>query len=664
MLLNRSLLRFSPRLLQKSYLHSKHCTTNSINNKVIFLRNSTIAQYSRNISSFKIQQELPVTKKNENFTINPEFVQLNRILKSSYKINTVNLNKLQREIELNRKWSEDVLVSLMKIVSETLNYDLHERLQTVHLIWTKVRRQNEPNILLAYINALRRCKSKMTNPWALLSENAAQNVEICEAMLQLIAENESIEATQEFLLEIKKNVKLTDQAHAALIASYRIHNKSIDECLEIIEKMKENGVSLTSKVLTEVMKASIEFESEEIARQRFNEYQQTVQFSTEELCDMIRTSIDQNKPNLTKDFINLIPDEERNDPRICVGLRDVCTELMSKNIDPFDAVIQHLPLPKDLVNPDSYCYFLISQMISSDKQTAEIISFCKRLIDSDRNAYALRSACGAALNIHSSHCRDLLIALSEREPLRLHYFWPLMMRTDDEIFAAIKLAKTLNVEFDVPSIENHVLRMISRSIHQPLDVMKQLFECGVKGFVVKTSLISHLLKYKRINEANLVANEIMSLVDAKYLKNSLTLAIQSANECETIAKLLNSISKKSSTKRYDLVGDVLSKTLTMNEMINGCPKIKILVNRLNESKAKLSKRNGEQMISKLSKYRGKFNNLETTIRAMIDEEAFDAEEMADNESNKLSLDELEKYVMESKAKGLNYQGEHPSRAWI
>lgn len=63
------------------------------------------------------------------------------------------------------------------------------------------------------------------------------------------------------------------------------------------------------------------------------------------------------------------------------------------------------------------------------------------------------------------------------------------------------------------SIEFFLLRMISRTFNEPIVIMRHLLDSGIKGHIVKISLISHLVKNNKFNEAYLVANEIASQIN-------------------------------------------------------------------------------------------------------------------------------------------------------
>lgn len=559
-----------------------------------------------------------------------------------------------------------ILLQLVKNVSELQNWSQDRRLEVIKLIWDEIDCQDRKENVKVLVDSLRKTGPDVETPSELLEQfSAAGNFEACEAMLRLVCENcTPTEVGQELPEGI--NSERTEKFFAAAICGHANHSKSFEKCSEVVAEMEQRGMKPTPKVLAELLKASIKLNSEEVALSHFREYNGAGAFSTSQLCELIHSAVVDSKVKLTDELVKSLPEEVLTSQPMHKDLEVICVDLMSQNVDPFEAIIRHLPAPTSTVHDtDKYCGFIIEKMFETNKSSDEIIDFCKKLISSGKNEHALRVACGYALRSRSPAARHLLTALSETEPLRLHYFWPLFVdaKSADEIFGIVKLASDLKVELDVPTIGKHVLGSKWMIHFEPLGTAKELHNRGVKGKVVKTALISVLIRNSRLDEAFLVATELPALVDATMLSNSVLIAIQRDDaqaHLSLLAKLTTQAQRKSADKDFDFVGDVLVKISTFSDMKMKAPKTIALINHFERAKANISKGNAEILLKRLSKRREWVAALKDKVLSMVDEERFPVDPEAESsaaEVGSLSVDQLEEYVKQLRSKGLNVSGE-------
>lgn len=564
----------------------------------------------------------------------------------------------------------NILLQLVKNACELHNWSQDGRLELIKLIWDEIDPQNQNDNVVVLIDSLRKTGLNMETPSQFLEKfSASGNAEAFEAMLQLVCENgTSMEVALELVEEMNvKNLERTERSFAAVIHGHANHGKSFEKCLEVAAEMEQRGIKPTPKVLRELFKASIKLNGEEVALSHFREYSAANPFSVSQLCEFIHLAAVDSKVKLADELTKSLPEEVLNEQPMHKDLAVICLDLLSRNVDPFDAIIRHLPAPATTVHDtDKYCSFLIDKMFEMNKSSDEIIDFCKKLMSSGKNEHALRVACGYALRSRSPASQDLLKALSETEQLRLHYFWPLFVnaKSADEIFGLAKLASDLKVEFDVPTIGKHVLGSKWMAHFEPLSTAKELHSRGVKGKIVKTALISVLIRSSRLDEAFRVAMELPAQVDAPMLSSSILIAIHRDDfqaHVTLLTKLTAQVQRKSSVKGFDLVGDVLVKISTFSDMKMTSPKTISLINHFEAVKARMSKGNAEILLRRLSKKREWIAAMKDKVLSMVDEENFPihSEGESSTDEGSLSVDQLEHYVKEFNSKGLNVSGEKP-----
>lgn len=586
----------------------------------------------------------------------------------------VSFNDLRAAID--SKLTAENAMPWMTACSRLLDRSVDERVELIDRIWKYVVKSSDSGAPLPYhllIGAYRACGKSIDDPHTFLTEiGAPQTAEIYDELLVLLSENNrSIDAAIDLLKHMNENgLTATERAYNALIVGVAAHTKSLPKCEAIVTEMHRRQVTETLDTTAALIKANIECGDGKKAIEMLKQHSD---WNSHQLYPIIRlAALKCTGPGVVKSALHLLPAPIFNAKLIAVELQNICIDLLhasnaDRYYDPYELIIEHLPQPvfRD-ESTDEYGLFLIKEMLSSNVALPRIVQFCEQLIASERNTRAIHRCCGFAIGRNLSNAHDLLRHLATKEPLRPHYFWPLLATAESEerVFEIIKLAISTNTELDAETIEKHILSNIPHTVNDSMLALKTLEEMGIKMHTLRSAMISHLLEKDRPHEALNVAKSYAGRIDAVYIKNAITSFItrnQHAFKANamTVAQLIRTIQFNTTNRQYDLAGHILHDiSMHRNEFRQRFVTTSILIQDLTTAKVRISAAAAEAVLNRMSKQRDVYASSLEKVRAMIDNEHFPKTSVDDEKqmTSYESIQAMENHLIELESKKLNTRG--------
>lgn len=304
-----------------------------------------------------------------------------------------------------------------------------------------------------------------------------------------------------------------------------------------------------------------------------------------------------------------------NNHELAPVFRNICSKLvLAEKYEAIETLLKLLPTPKFQANEDHDIYgsTILQEMVGQNSK--HIIQMSKVLSESGKNARALHIALGFALKQGSSITFDLMEALSSKEPLRAHYFWPSLLQsslTDGEmgVLDMLKLMTKFKVEADFETISVYVLPKLGITMKNSEKGVKQLEEVGIKTSVLFTPLISQLLFQQRYNEILYLTSVYPTKIDTEVFIHPLVVAFstQKGNPkfLPLFAKLLKALGDKASNNQHDLAGHVMVELISNYKTKDDYYGLANLMRELKLQDIKLSKMAIDVSQQHLSKVFGK-----------------------------------------------------------
>ena len=191
---------------------------------------------------------------------------------------------------------------------------------------------------------------------------------------------------------------------------------------------------------------------------------------------------------------------------------------------------------------------LIRSMVRANVAPEVVIGVCERL-QSDVNENAIKYATEMALNYSDiDNCRAYLKRMSADYPLRVHYFYPLIVKCENED----QILDVLNTDLGpfIGASYSQLIELFDDYVWPKniLDLHTFIDKCKTIGFSVTitcNSLIQHYIKNDRLNDAiQLMSSPIYSTVNLvkRNIINDLTeIAFRSETNIDDITKALRVI---------------------------------------------------------------------------------------------------------------------------
>lgn len=536
-----------------------------------------------------------------------ELLSKNRVLLSGVQ----EYLKLCQERELN----QDEAILLLDCISYCLPYVTQVKKQDlIAQIWAKLSNdlKKQVPVILSYFKTCQLNGISINFDNALIEIGTKPSRIILEAALDYVAEKGNKNEAKKLFEEIKiRGFEIPESGYAALIRTYSI-SQDLKEVDSVVEMMASRKVEMTSVSQSELIQAYLRNGKEEEAKKLLHE--QGKSMNEAHLLPILKTAL---RFQPLKDLIALIlsnlPAEILTDKEIYGPFKNICSELiLEQKIDEVCTFVSCLPVPtyNATDNLDLYAEFAMQEMILNNAPLKKIMKFIQLLKSEKRNEMALRTITGLALKYYSPLVNDLLDTLNQEEPLRTHYFWPLINYNsliDGEVgvLKTLLLMKKYNVEIDTDTLTFYVLPKLAVTLKQIEKGVKELETAGVKPSILMGPLTSHLLYQQRYNETVYINSFYPSKLDTKPFVNPLVTAFNFAKSNDSIipiiAKLIKVFSDKRTEQKYDIAGHFFSVLISRSKSKYENQKILQLIGELSLHGVKISRIAAEMLQQHLSK---------------------------------------------------------------
>lgn len=559
---------------------------------------------------------------------------------------------------------------ILKSCSQLLDHTADERIQLVNEAWNELLTMIETptkDQLVLLLQAYRRAGLKSLENYETFFEkfNCPIDNEIFAELMYISCQNgETMENAEALLRDIvDQGVEPNEKVYNALIFGYS--KQGIEAFEKVVETLKSKKIKPSLDTNTELIKAYLVNGNNDKAMEIL---QTSSGYSTDQLFDIIRCAAFKGNEAIAKIALNLLPATIRNTKSMIQTLQNICVEIVHLNrdrsldakLDPYQLIIRHLPVIENEDNTE-YGIFLLKEMIATNESVSNILQLCDDLIESERNVYAINICCMYSLVLKLPIARDFLEALAAKEPLRPHYFWPLLIQADNptDVIDVIKFASKLNVILDTKTLQRYVLPRVNTTIDSN-ETVQALTAVGVRMLELKVAMIAFLLNKNRPKEALNIAIRSTSPIDAPVVLPILSKFIKSSNykrNSHTIAVLIKKLHARCSDKFYDLPGQTVLAICDSTDKSNEFELTKQLIMDFERAEVRLSPNFAEIILDAISKNRKVYSELSTIIQKLTSGERLpDTDFEGKSSKNNMEIETLEQQLIEYQTNGLPTHG--------
>lgn len=580
-------------------------------------------------------------------------------------------NEIRTNLLRNYKISIEEGFEILKSCSQLVDRGPDERIKLVNECWNELISMVQTptkNQLTLLLQAYQRAGLKSLENYQSFFEryNCTIDVDIYAEIMYITCQNDESMETAENLLKdlLAKNIEPTEKVYKALILGYS--KQGIEAVENVLRTMHSKKIQPSLVTNTELIKAYLINKEDEKAMGILS---QSNQYSSDQLYDIIRCASIEGNETIVEKALNLLPETVRNAKLIVPQLQNICTELVHLNyqrsaetkLDPYRLIIRHLPVP-NADNDSEYGMFLLKEMIVANESVANILQLCSNLIEDNRNSYSIHNCCMYSLVFHLPISYDFLEALSTKEPLRPHYFWPLLVHTTNQsdVIDVIKFAIKLNVIIDSMTLMNYVLPR-TNSLIDAQETIAALTSVGVRMMELKSAIIAFLLNKGHPKEALDIAQRSTSPVDPDIVVPAVNRFIRSSpywRNASTITNLIKKLQSRCIDKQYDLAGQIALAFCTSRDKIDNFSLAKRLISEYNRVGVKISLNAVDLILDRIHKVRSVYESLSPIIKDLIDDQSIVQDPMESDSRQKNDIDKLEQQLIEFKANDLPTHGMH------
>lgn len=566
---------------------------------------------------------------------------------------------------------------ILKSCSQLADRGSDERLQLVNDAWKELvpmlNGKPTKNQIILLLQAYRRAGLKSLENYQkfFAKYDCPIDAEIYAELLYIVCQNgKSMEKAEALLKDmLAENIAPNEKVYNALILGYS--KQGLEAVEKVLETMKIENIAPSSDTYTELIKAYTHNDQPEKALKIL---QKSTEYSTDQLCDIIRSAVLKGNEAIVKESLDKLPDVIRNVKIIAPSLQNICIEMVHSNrnrspdarLDPYQLIIRHLPVPVfGKEDTTEYGTFLIKEMIVAKERVADILGFCDKLIESKRNLYSIHACCMYSLVFNLPEARDYLEALASKEMLRPHYFWPLFVRTNNQndVIDIIKFAIKLKVIFDAATLQNYILPRMNTLVISN-ETVKVLNDVGVRMHELKTAMIAYLLDCKRPKEALEVACRSTAAIDPYIVMPAVSKFIKSPKykrNAYTVATIIKKLQTERQIKQdsYDLAGQVVIAVCNKQDKNDDFILTKQLLSDYEKLEVKISQSSADSILNKVHRNRNVHTELSPIAKKLVSRELFPEihTEQSKIPKTESEIESLEKQLSEFKANGLPMHGE-------
>lgn len=190
--------------------------------------------------------------------------------------------------------------------------------------------------------------------------------------------------------------------------------------------------------------------------------------------------------------------------------------------------------------PNFQASFFMKQLIKTNTPIDLVVSLTKKLQTSNVSPKAVQIATNVAVQQGNFELSMALFnALKEmKEPVRLHYFWPLFVTCNEN--KTLEILRCMVDDFDlnvnVETMRDYILPKMKRN--NPLKLIESLRENGASSISTVRSVLHSLLQDNRIIEASEAVSTYGSKTDLKSLWLNLARAFSNKQDVNSLMNIL------------------------------------------------------------------------------------------------------------------------------
>uniref|UniRef100_A0A1I8NWD3 Pentatricopeptide repeat-containing protein-mitochondrial domain-containing protein n=1 Tax=Stomoxys calcitrans TaxID=35570 RepID=A0A1I8NWD3_STOCA len=403
--------------------------------------------------------------------------------------------------------------------------------------------------------------------------------DIYSELLAVAGATGNVKQSTEILAEMRNlQLALSERDFNSLLRAYARDN-DMRGFQTVLDSMHATGLPLSLNTQSTLFEVYMEKGDKTKALNLLQDHKG--QFETHHVVNMLRSVNDSTvaSPDVVVDLVKELKSDYVLGSEVPVALRRACIGfLYNKKIDHVMALIDSLPKPKFQENQDidSYGVFLLHALFRANCDLMKIIEISKRLEETEKNTRALHIAAEIALRRSPPMALPVFEELVRRgQPLRTHYFWPLMMynfrrHSESGIVRTLKLMQEFKVECDHATISQYVLPKLSITLTNPQIALKQMDEAGIKTSLILTPIVSHMLtQSKWFDVVPLIEAYPTKLQVANLIAPLCNVAVhvRATKRYHHFAKLLNILANKNIDRQQDVIGRFLIDLFSSQEKV-------------------------------------------------------------------------------------------------
>lgn len=554
-----------------------------------------------------------------------------------------------------------------------------ERLHLFRRFWAQLLKVEQPSLAHYHtqLQMLRQNQLPLLDHRALLAEitvyNEQPDANLYSALLDVAGASGNMRQATELLSEMRdKHFSLTERNFHALLLG---HARSGD--LAGVEAVLSNmrAASILPNATTQSLCFVAYVENGQLAKARDLLKQHT--FNAPQLLQMLRAVVGSKEVDtqLVKQLVAELPSEYVSDVDVPPAINSLCIQLLhSGQTDLMTQLVATLPVPKynEKQNTDGYAVLLLQELFRAHIPIEQMLQFANQLRQSGQNARALQVLTELALRRQPSLAMSCLDALSAAgEPLRPHYFWPLVLYQHKQegeagVLRLLGEMKRLRVECDEATLRLYVLPNLWQTLQQPLQALQQLDTVGVRASQVMSHVLTQLLQQQQVSPAlDLLQRYPTRLQLSTLMQPVAAVAVQTraTKKYALFAQLVQALQQRSLQRRDDFVGALLLQMCAPQTRLRQEPAALLrFIHEMQRLELQVSAAAAESILSVASS-----SDVETreaiakALQKMRSKELTLAADAGGHDGfikhpRDMSLDELERHLIELEAKQMNARG--------
>lgn len=553
-----------------------------------------------------------------------------------------------------------------------------ERLNLFRRLWAQLLKVEQPTLSHYHtqLQMLRQNQLPLLDHRALLAEIAIYNgkpdANLYSALLDVAGASGNMRQATELLSEMRdKRFALTERNFHALLLGHA-RSGDLAGVKAVLSNMRAASILPNATTQSLCFVAYVEnaqlAKAHELLKHTFNAPQ---------LLQMLRAVLSSKEVDrqLVEKLVAELPSEYMSGVDVPPAINSLCIQLLhSGQTEVMMQLVAALPVPKynEKQNTDGYALVLLQELFRARLTIDQMLQFAGQLRQSGQNTRALHVLTELALRRKPALALSCLDALSAAgESLRPHYFWPLVLYQHNQqgeagVLRLLGEMQRLRVECDEPTLVLYVLPNLWQMLQQPLQALQQLDNVGVRTSQVLSHVLTQLLQQQQVSPALDLLQRYPTRVDLSNLMQpvaALAVQMRATKRYALFAQLVQTLQLRSLQRRDDFVGALLLQMCAPQTRLRQEPLALLrFIHEMQRLQLQLSPAAAESILNMASN--GNVDTREAIAKALQKMRNKELSLAADagahdgfiKHPRDMSLDELERHLIELEAKQMNTRG--------